>query len=302
MAPSITRQTSSFAAAGSIIPTPSRASFVLLNREFWGRNREIPAAKPERFPGCGSYPGINRVIAGAASFSSLTWLPRAHRRRRDRPRAGGARHVGTRDQKIAGDQLYAVVGVGEESIPQHDQSSAGGGRAPEPVAELPARWPGEPGGPRLQIVGLQVVGGEAELQNRGKTGARARRFSAAQPLADIAAELRHRQPAQPDRCAIVRRRPPFVGVSERRYLNIEPRGERRRAVGRDREQRWWTPGGVGLLARVVVREILDDDRTSLAVEQPQCRKNNPSLKRRVTRRTERTAEVERHPQRPRRSR
>ena len=60
------------------------------------------------------------------------------------------------------------------------------------------------------------------------------------------------------------------------------------------------PGGVGLCARVVIGEVLDDHRPALPVEQLQGRKDHPLLECRVVRRTKRPPKLERNPKRPRR--
>ena len=57
---------------------------------------------------------------------------------------------------------------------------------------------------------------------------------------------------------------------------------------------------VGLLPRIIIREILYDHGPSLAFEQAQRRQDHAFLERRVARRTERSPQLERDPQGARR--
>src|SRR6266851_2875386 len=97
------------------------------------------------------------------------------------------------------------------------------------------------------------------------------------------------------------REPTDVRILQQWDLALQPRRQRLgRAVGGSGRNGWRMPAGIGLRARVVIREILDDYRPTLAFKQPQGRKDHSPLERRVVRGAERPPKLERNPQCPRR--
>src|SRR5271155_3552124 len=178
----------------------------------------------------------------------------------------------------------------------------GRGLVPEPVAELPARRPAGPGRSRFEVVGLNIIDRETQHQRPRERLARAWRRFAAQPVRDIPAALADRQSAKTDPGAAGLRSPRLTRTPELRDLRLELCGERLgRAGGGWCGYRRRAPAGIGLPARVVIGEILDDHRAVVAFEQAQRRENDAPLECRLTGWAKRPAQLERNPQRARRS-
>ena len=106
-----------------------------------------------------------------------------------------------------------------------------------------------------------------------------------------------RQSAKTDRGAARLRNPVMMRIPELRDLRLELCSEHLgRAGGGWCGYRRRAPAGIGLPARVVIGEILDDHRAVVAFEHAQCGENDAPLERRITGRTEWPAQLERNPQ------
>src|SRR5271165_5218528 len=77
-----------------------------------------------------------------------------------------------RDDKVAGDQLEALVGGVEIGAAQREQDFAGGGLVIKPVAELAARGLAAGDKARLEEIRLDVVDREPERERRRHVGNR----------------------------------------------------------------------------------------------------------------------------------
>src|SRR5262249_22851608 len=98
---------------------------------------------------------------------------------------------------------------------------------------------------------------------------RARRRLSANPLRDIAARLGDRQPTETYRRAPVLLDPELMGVLQMRDFSLYSLRERLGIVGSFANcprRHWRMPIQVGLRARIVVRKILDDHRSALALQ------------------------------------
>jgi hypothetical protein len=105
----------------------------------------------------------------------------------------------------------------------------------KPIVKLTARRFTGLGGACLQTIRLQIIGREAQQQQRGKAVVRARQIATLQPLADVTADLSHRQAAEPDSGATVFGGPSTVQARQQRNFSVEPRCEPRwRALGKNR--------------------------------------------------------------------
>lgn len=126
-----------------------------------------------------------------------------------------------------------------------------------------------PGRCGFETIGLHVVDRKTQHKRCREPVAQTWWRPAVQPVGDVAGAVARRQAAQPDRGAAVLADPVLMSVGKQQYFRLQPGRERLGGAGRDRcgnERR--LPGGVGLRARVVFREILDQDRPVLAFEQP----------------------------------
>jgi hypothetical protein len=169
---------------------------------------------------------------------------------------------------------------------------------PQPVAELLARRLGGREKRDLDIGRFQIVDRETQCQRRRHLCARALRGLPAQPAGRVTTCLADREPAEPDDRSL-----PLLGSAS--ICGVDPLALVLQRSGEPRCRgaievgfgEGWSPGRVGPFPRIVFGEILDDHGTALAFEQAQCRENHALLERRVARRTERAAQLERNPQR-----
>src|SRR5271166_1491478 len=91
--------------------------------------------------------------------------------------------------------------------------------------------------------------------------------------------------------------PSVESAPQQRNLRLKPHRERPgRAVGGGTDERR-LPAGVGLRARVVIGEVLDQHRPAVTFEQLQGREDHPLLECRVVRRTKRPPKLEGYPKR-----